>query len=592
MIKTRLIFLLLLLSLNIYSQENKEIGKYIFTLAENVRFPRENKKTSFSIAIFGKNSDVYKYLKTVYKTKKIHYLPVSITNVNRVSDLDNHYDIIYVDQSKNRLINNIYKKIHKTGTLLITYKYDNKDYYMINILEPGVKFQIQTSNLFDEGIVPNENLVAIGGTKIDLQGLYEKKVALLNKREEELELKQQSLDSISKIVEQQRIANIKTSNLLDKKNKELLDKETELKKKEKTLKEQNIKINAQNNIILIITFFVIILIILSIIIYKALKKNKEMNAKLVQQNEEIIQQKEEIQTQSSEILKQRDLAIRRGKELEAKNNDINASIEYALNIQRALLPEKTLFEKYLDSYFIYYKPRDIVSGDFYWTALKNNKLYIVAADCTGHGVPGAFMSMLGISFLDDIITMPNIVDTNQILNELRNKVIFSLKQSYSDYSKASDGMDLAMIRLDFTTYEVQYSGAYNSLHIVSEKEPGLIEDVNFRLEEKENSKTKLYEIRADRMPIGTYIKENIPFTNKTLKLHKGDNLYIFSDGYNDMFSEKTGTKFGNKRFKQFLLEINNLPMEKQFEKIAKNEKEWCGNNKQIDDILIIGMKIK
>jgi serine phosphatase RsbU (regulator of sigma subunit) len=591
---TLTIALIILYATISYSQdvETQYIGNYIFVLANNVDFPNQYRIPVYKIAVYGNNSSVYKYMLKIYKKKRIHGKPVRIYNISRLRKLKPDYNIIYIDQSKNRLLDNIYNKVKGHGILIITYKNTNQNYIMINLLGINKKFQIQTANLYKEKIIPSENLIAIGGTKVDLQTLYEKKVEALDQQEQEIETKQRKLDSLKIITNKQKLINEEKNSLLAEKEEQLKQKEQSLKRQEKRLKFQGLEIKFQKNIILIIIIFVIILVILSGVIYRSLKINKEINAQLRQKNEEIRQQSEKIADQAKEIEKQRDIAIEKGNELERINKDIKASITYALNIQKALLSSTDIIKKYFDSFFIYYRPRDIVSGDFYWIGEKNNNIYIVAADCTGHGVPGAFMSMLGIAFLNEIIKYPHLEDTNLIIDELREKVIYSLKQSVDDNTGARDGMDLAIIRFDKNSRELQYSGAYNSLYIISDQEPKILQGfTSYRTTQIQSNENKLYEIRADRMPIGVYIKEYEKFTSKKVKLKKDDLMYIFSDGFADMYNEENSSKFGTKRFKELLLNNSELSIDKQIAEIKKAHISWCGENYQIDDILIIGIKV-
>ena len=292
-----------------------------------------------------------------------------------------------------------------------------------------------------------------------------------------------------------------------------------------------------------------------------------LNNELQQQKEEIEAQRDEIEAQKSKVEKQRD-------KIQHQNNQIKSSIQYASKIQQALLPpEKFIKESFKES-FIYFKPKDIVSGDFYWYKRVNDLAVIAIADCTGHGVPGAFMSMLGISFLNEIVGS-DIHDkicknANIILNDLRQKVIDSLRQDDTK-STTKDGMDIAFILLDTNTNELQFAGAYNPLLIVRNNE--------------------IIEIPADRMPVGVHRKQENSFTNNNFQLQKNDSIYMFSDGYMDQFGGEKGRKFLKKRFLSLLLEINERNMDEQQEIIDTVLKKWKQNIDQVDDILVMGFKI-
>lgn len=345
-------------------------------------------------------------------------------------------------------------------------------------------------------------------------------------------------------------------------------------------------------IILLVAILGLISLLSSLRIKK--RKNEELrlkNNEIMQQKEEIISQTEEIEAQNLEIQLQRDLAVKRGNELLQKNNDIEASIYYAQRIQKAILPNLNLMEDYFSDWFVYYKPRDIVSGDFYWLFSKQQKIYVVAADCTGHGVPGAFMSMLGISFFNQIVGQNDEISANIMLNKLREMVIKLLKQDVNDYEGSHDGMDLSLIIFDKSSNSVEFSGAYNPIYIVSETAPGNIENVNSRIFELPENNKKIYELKVDRMPIGVFMTEQKQFNKFSVQLLEGDKIYMFSDGYPDLFSREQNKKFTTKRFKELLLSTADLTMNAQLNMIEDNYKSWVGKEKQIDDILLIGMQI-
>ncbi|MCF6184899.1 MAG: SpoIIE family protein phosphatase, partial [Bacteroidales bacterium] len=207
--------------------------------------------------------------------------------------------------------------------------------------------------------------------------------------------------------------------------------------------------------------------------------------------------------------------------IEKQQKNIMDSIHYAGRIQEAVLPPDEFLNRILGEHFVLFRPRDIVSGDFYWATQRGDKTVIVAADCTGHGVPGAFMSMLGISFLNEIVNKEEILQANIILNRLRENVKKSLRQTGKE-NEAKDGMDIALCIIDKKEMKIQYAGAYNPLLIIRNEE--------------------ISRIKADRMPIGIYLREKESFTNNIIDIHKGDLLYIFSDGYVDQFGGETDSK--------------------------------------------------
>lgn len=270
-----------------------------------------------------------------------------------------------------------------------------------------------------------------------------------------------------------------------------------------------------------------------------------------------------IREATAEIVAQKD-------DIEEKNKDIMSSIRYAQRIQEAVSPQKKLMDKVFPEHFVLWKPRDIVSGDFYWMMQKNGKAIIAAADCTGHGVPGAFMSIMGISFLNEIANNKDVNTAAEALNQLRHNVITSLNQEGSE-TDTKDGMDISLCVYDMDNMMMQFAGAYNPLYMIRDGE--------------------LSVIKADRMPIGVHERDDRPFTNMEFSMHKGDIYYILSDGYIDQFGGEKGKKFMTKRFKGLLLEIYTKPMAEQKEILWNTILEWRGDIEQIDDIIIIGIKI-
>src|SRR5664279_1496971 len=256
--------------------------------------------------------------------------------------------------------------------------------------------------------------------------------------------------------------------------------------------------------------------------------------------------------------------------IEAQKQEITSSIEYASRIQMAMLPEDYHFRKSFSDYFIIFNPRDIVSGDFYWIGEDENRIYFTVADCTGHGVPGAFMSSLGISTLDEIITNNSDLKANAVLNILRDKIKTSLHQT-GKQGEATDGMDVAFCILHKNKKTLEFSGAYNSLLLFHEGE--------------------LKEYRADRMPIGIYYGEKESFTNYVINIQKGDTVYLFSDGFADQFGGPKGSKYMKYNLKNLLAEIYFKPMAEQRVILESEFAKWKGRASQIDDVTILGVRI-
>ena len=257
--------------------------------------------------------------------------------------------------------------------------------------------------------------------------------------------------------------------------------------------------------------------------------------------------------------------------LNQSHQEITDSINYAKRIQDALMTSTVYMKDVIPESFIFFQPKDVVSGDFYWVYRSpKGQIYFTVADCTGHGVPGAFMSMIGTSLLNEFIIENNLEDTAEILTNMRKQIIKSLKQEGADADN-KDGMDMALCKYDPKKKTVQYSGAYNPLiHI---------------------SKNEINHIKGDNQPIGLHTGRKLPFTNHEIKVKKGDMLYIYSDGFADQFGGERGKKYMSGKFKKFLLSISEMTTEEQ-EKLVKAEfTNWMGENEQIDDVCVMGVKV-
>jgi serine phosphatase RsbU (regulator of sigma subunit)/ligand-binding sensor domain-containing protein len=277
-----------------------------------------------------------------------------------------------------------------------------------------------------------------------------------------------------------------------------------------------------------------------------------------------------VRERTAEVVKQKDEIEKQRDMIAEQNKNITDSIEYARRIQTAILPPGDYIKELFPQRFILYLPRDIVSGDFYWLTQKNNQIISVAADCTGHGVPGGFMSMLGIAFLNEIVNKNEVLHANEILNQLREQVISSLHQT-GKMGEAQDGMDVSLYILDHKKKKLEFSGANNPLIIIRDNE--------------------IIEIKGDKMPIGIHYRAEEPFSNHKVELREGDVVYSFTDGYPDQFGGRKGKKFLSKNFKELLLKIHDKPMNKQRDILEQTLIEWQGSFERVDDILVMGVKI-
>lgn len=273
--------------------------------------------------------------------------------------------------------------------------------------------------------------------------------------------------------------------------------------------------------------------------------------------------------------------------VEEKNREITDSINYAQRIQKAVLKSEEKERSNLPEHFIMYEPKDIVSGDFYWMLEKEDSIYMTVADCTGHGVPGGFMSMLGVAFLNEINAQNEMLSPAEILNQLRVKIIKELGQKGAA-GENRDGMDISIVKIDKMSDSVEWAGANNPLWILStNNELVKCTESSFKVEGSEYS---FYELKPNKEPVGFYSKQQ-PFTNYQINLNKGDLFYLFSDGFADQFGGEKGKKLMKKQFKELLISNSNHSIIKQGEKLSSHFSNWKGEKDQIDDVCVVGVKI-
>ncbi len=317
--------------------------------------------------------------------------------------------------------------------------------------------------------------------------------------------------------------------------------------------------------------------------YKILKKQKEA---IVEQKEEIEQQKEEILTQNEEmhqqqeeIMAQRDaielqrtLLQKANAEIQERNTDMSDSIHYALRIQQAILPSPQRFSQLLPSSFVFFKPRDVVSGDFYWIQEVENRIVVAAVDCTGHGVPGAFMSMIGNELLNEIVLVRKVIEPEIILKEMNERIAFTLSQ---ETSKNSDGMDMAVCTIHPIVNKVYFAGAKNSLIMVKD--------------------WQVTEIKGNRDSIGGHNQagrtQTTFFDRHTIDYDANTTFYLTSDGFADQFGGEKSKKFGWKNLRNLFLEIHSLPAHEQQKRLESVFAQWQGAEKQIDDVMVLGFSL-
>jgi serine phosphatase RsbU (regulator of sigma subunit) len=371
----------------------------------------------------------------------------------------------------------------------------------------------------------------------------------LSRREQEVKSLQgqQVKDSLLLVIKNDEAKSLETANKSLEADKKQLEFEAE---KEKQIRKMAVGIG-------------VLMVLVALMILYGLISSRKKNQKLAESKRQIEKINADLELTNAEVLKQKDI-------IEQKNQSITDSIQYASRIQTAVLPPISFLTDWGIENFILYKPKDIVSGDFYWGVKKAGRIIVAAGDCTGHGVPGAFMSMLGHAFLDEIINTREIENAATVLNILRDEIINTLKQK-GTAGEARDGMDISLIILDPEAGKLDYAGANNPLFIIKDG--------------------KLLKYQADRMPIGIHFISFTPFTNRKIVIKKGDYIYLFSDGFADQFGGPKGKKFMYKPFQDLLLRNHGKPMELQKEILDNTFEKWKGDREQVDDVMVIGMHI-
>ncbi|RUA30472.1 MAG: hypothetical protein DSY76_02460 [Bacteroidetes bacterium] len=352
------------------------------------------------------------------------------------------------------------------------------------------------------------------------------------------------------------------------------NKQIQLQKKE--IEARNLKLEQERLIRFVIIGGLFVLFIIAIYMFIMYRHKRRANILLSKQRDEITNQRDNIQQQKQLI--------------EQIHRQVSESIDYAKRLQQAVLPDEHILHINFNDSFVLFKPKDKVSGDFYWWYHTAGETIVTAADCTGHGVPGAFMSMMGITFLREIIVKNNVFQPNLVLTNLRNEIIKVLDQKGSA-GEQKDGMDMALIRINHIQKSLQYGGAYNPLYIIRNNAHKLILKGGEELQPiSKYEDFYLFEIKADKMPIAIYQRMN-DFTLIEFTLLKGDRVFMFSDGYADQFGGPKGKKLKYKAFRNILLKSSKVSMLEQKEFLEKAFENWKGENSQIDDIVVIGIEV-
>ena len=610
-----------LLSAGTYSQgfDNPTRALYIFDLSRYIDYgPGFADSASFRIGVLLGDYDLIYELGNLAKTRtKIQDKPVVIIGFKNIESI-RHTQVLYLNKNAEFNLDKVKKQIEGHQTMLITEGYEFRE-SMLNfiVVNNRPRFDINEEAVKKAGMsVPQEVMAMAIKTKEDWENLFDiaskeievqketirqqletivvqrqeilKQKALLDSLDIEITAKEKTLNEKQKVLDsqfrqisrQQNEISVQKETILVQQKEVQVQKDTLAKQKEKIslqiaeintqlqkIDEQDNKIKMQLEAIekqrLILYFVIFALLLVSFLgyyIYRGYKIKKEANIKLEEKNRTISLQKDEIEAQKNLAEAQRD-------QIAYQKKHITDSIMYAKRIQTALIPSLELFSDKLE-HFVLYKPLAIVSGDFYWVSTVENKQIIICADCTGHGVPGAFMSMLGVTLLNEIVNNKHIIMPDQIIENLRQGVIKSLKQIV-DEDTVKDGMDIAVCMVDFENNTLWFAGANNPLYLIRNHE--------------------LVHYRGDKMPVAIHYRMQ-PFTLHKIDIAKGDEFYVFSDGFVDQFGGPNQKKFMSGQFKETLVALDDVPMLKQAEKLNEIFEAWRGDSPQVDDVTLIGIR--
>lgn len=412
---------------------------------------------------------------------------------------------------------------------------------------------------------------------------------LITEKEHEVERQERQ----NRILEQeQKLARLQ----LEQEQRKQREAEQEIRLLEQKQRLDQLALEKQETQRKALTGIVVLMVLVVILVTGSLVLTRKKNQLLARQkkeieekNQDLEQKNEEISTQRDEIEAQRNMLYEQKEAIEQYNVEIMKSIEYAKRIQAATLPPVGILQEFIPGFYVLFRPRDVVSGDFYWMAHVEGKTVVVVADCTGHGVPGAFMSVMGMSMLKEIVQKEYLTHPGVVLRKMRKEIINSLGQKGVS-GEQRDGMDMSVIEIDHEERRVQFAGAYNSLYLVRESRVDPPDIPDMKQMNGEEGNLVLYDIPADKMPVAYYERMD-RFTTHEFRYMEGDRFYMYTDGFADQFGGEHGKKFKYKPFKRLILANAALEMEAQHEVMARTLDEWMGSHDQVDDICVMGLRL-
>lgn len=476
-------------------------------------------------------------------------------------------DLVNAEKDLNRALE-LKRQVDDSLDLSLLYRYLGESLILKNNLYQGIYY-------IDQGLEIAQKHRLLSDIKDSYLSLSKAQIKLKNFPKA---LQYQTLYSALKdSINSSEIARLEMQYDFDKREKE---KEILAKQRDAV---QQAKLERQQMFTVFTTIALVLTLLLAGVIFYYYKEKKKTNQVLTVQKEEIEKQKQEIEVQ-------RDLATRQRDQIAEQQKLITDSIRYASRIQSAVFPRDTAISTLLKEYFILYKPKNIVSGDFYWVSeLNDGRLVVATADCTGHGVPGAFMSMLSITLLKELTATAQNVEAGDILFKLRSLIIASLNQTGNE-GDSVDGMDMSLAIIDRKNRTLEYAGAFMPIIICRNKKCET-KPLEYFDDTVNSDSFDLFEIKGDKMPIGYYVVGELPFRTHRITLSETDTIYMLSDGYCDQFGGEKNYKFLLANFKKLLINLQHMTLPEQKKVLSQTLDSYMGNQKQVDDILVLGFRV-
>jgi serine phosphatase RsbU (regulator of sigma subunit) len=552
----------------------------IYGFTKYVYWPHEDLMTEFRICVMSSEAMAAQLTDMSKLVKFRNRLPIKVFYSKSGADLEN-CQMVVVDGTANKDFWSIYTKIRGNGVLMVAENLVDYKKSMISFAEVTghLKFIANRTKLSESGLIITDKLYELSIVKEgEWNSIVEKFNSLLKSEDKEVKIEKaelsQMLDMYSSMEKDKKLKEVMIANLEDsmkakirvfnEKMEEYRKISAKTEEQKKTLDAQQSRINdqraelstqstlisQQQNVISIIALLSAIAFVLLIFFIRSNSQRRKANRILAMQKDEIEKQKQLV---------------------DEKNKEILDSINYAMRIQTALMASSKMLNEHLHDHFVIFKPKDIVAGDFFWAVpLKNSFMYITA-DSTGHGVPGAFMSLLNISKLNEAINQKQITRPDLVLNYVKTEIIRALNPEGQE-EDGMDGMDCVLCNLDLNNMKLQYAAANNSFCIIRNKQ--------------------IVNCPADKMPVGKFYEGDTGlFTYREVQLEKGDMVYTFSDGYSDQFGGPKIKKFKERQLRELLLSISNLPISQQKDTLTEVFMKWKGSHEQMDDVLVMGVRI-